>query len=164
MTQLSSRLLIFVAWAYSVLSIAGAWTFQLLGYAPCEMCYWQRDPHYVAIVIGAVALVTRRTWLAWLGALAAAITSGLGFYHTGVERQWWPGPTSCTGSADIGGLTPEELLNQLTAAPLVRCDEIPWRLSDLIPWEMLDITMANLNAVGSLAIGLAGLAAALKRG
>lgn len=161
--SLSPRTLIFFAWAFSVVSIAGAWTFQGLGYAPCQLCYWQRDPHYAAIVIGAVALLTRWYWLAWLGALAAATTSALGFYHTGVERQWWAGPTSCTGGGDISGLSPQELLDQLNAAPLVRCDEIPWRMSDAIPWDALDITMANLNAVGSFVIVFVWLAAALKR-
>ncbi|MCB1338377.1 MAG: disulfide bond formation protein B [Maritimibacter sp.] len=163
MTSLSARQLIFIAWGFSVLSIAGAWTFQSLGYAPCKLCYWQRDPHYAAIVIGAVALAARWYWLAWPGALMAAATSALGFYHSGVERQWWPGPTSCTGGGNISGISAEDLLTQLEAAPLVRCDEIPWRMSDMIPWDMLDITMANLNAVGSLLIVFVWLAAALKR-
>ncbi len=159
---LTRRNLIALAWAFSVLSIAGAWTFQLLGYAPCQLCYWQRNPHYAAIVIGLVALATRWYWLAWFGALAAAITSGIGAYHTGVERQWWSGPASCTGG-DVSGLSTEALLDRLTAAPLVRCDEIPWRMSDAIPWELLDITMANLNALGSFVIVFVWLAAARKR-
>ena len=163
LSLLTRRNLILLAWAFSVLSIAGAWTFQLLGYAPCEMCYWQRYPHYAAIAIGLVALATRWYWLAWVGALAAAITSGLGAYHTGVERHWWAGPASCTGG-DVSGLSTQDLLDQLTAAPLVRCDEIPWRMSDAIPWDLLDITMANLNALGSLVIIFVWLAAALKRG
>lgn len=155
--------LILLAWLYSVVSIAGAWTFQMLGYAPCQLCYWQRNPHYAAILIGLVAMATRWYWLAWFGALAAAITSGLGVYHTGVERHWWAGPTSCTGSG-VSGLSTEDLVSQLTAAPLVRCDEIPWRISDAIPWDVLDITMANLNAVGSFLIVFVWLAAALRRG
>ena len=159
---MTRRNLILFAWAFSVVSIAGAWTFQLLGYAPCQMCYWQRNPHYAAIAIGLIALVTRWYWLAWFGAAAAAITAGLGAFHTGVERHWWPGPASCTGS-DISGMSSQDLLEQLTAAPLVRCDEIPWRMSDAIPWDLLDITMANLNAVGSFVIVFVWLAAALKR-
>lgn len=155
------RLILF-AWLFSVLSIAGAWTFQSLGYAPCQLCYWQRNPHYAAIVIGLVAMGTRWYWLAWFGALSAAITSGIGVYHSGVERHWWPGPASCTGSG-VSGLSTEDLVNQLTAAPLVRCDEIPWRVSDLIPWDVLDITMANLNALGSFVIVFVWLAAALRR-
>lgn len=158
--RLTWRQLVLIATATSVAFIAGAWTFQGLGYAPCELCYTQRNPHYAAIGIGIVALVLGRRWLAWLGAAAAAATSAVGFYHSGVERHWWPGPTSCTGGGNVGALSPEELLRQLQSAPLVRCDEIPWRLSDLIPWDVLDITMANFNALGSLLLVFVWIAAA----
>ncbi|MCB1330884.1 MAG: disulfide bond formation protein B [Maritimibacter sp.] len=160
--MLTRRTLIFVAWAFSTLSIAGAWTFQLLGYAPCQLCYWQRGPHYAIIVIGFIALAARWYWLAWVGAVLAAATSAIGFYHSGVERHWWPGPASCTGSG-VSGLSTEDLVGQLTQAPLVRCDEIPWRMSDAIPLELLDITMANLNAIGSLVFVFVWIAAARMR-
>ncbi|GKY87932.1 disulfide bond formation protein B [Sinisalibacter aestuarii] len=160
MTRITTRQLILTATLISVASALGAWTFQAFGYEPCKLCYYQRYPHYTAVVIGVIALATRWTWLAWLGALAAATTSAIGFYHSGVERKWWEGPASCTGGGDISGLSPSELLNQINAAPLVRCDEIPWRLSDMIPWDALDFTMANFNAVGALVTALIWIAAA----
>lgn len=156
------RLILF-ATLYSVISIAGAWTFQAMGYEPCHLCYLQRYPHYAAIGIGALALALRLPWLAWAGALAAATTSGIGIYHTGVERKWWDGPASCTGGGNLGGVSVDDLLAQINEAPLIRCDEIPWRLSDLIPIDALDITMANLNAVGSALIVLVWIAAARQR-
>jgi len=161
--KLTWRQLVLIATATSALFILGAWTFQALGYAPCELCYLQRYPHYVAVPLGLVAVLTRQRWMAWGGALAAATTSGIGFYHSGVERHWWPGPTSCTGGGNLGSLTPDQLLQQLQSAPLVRCDEIPWRLSDLIPWDLLDITMANFNAIGSLVLVFVWIAAARRR-
>lgn len=160
MTSLSSRQLVLIATLTSVVFMAGAWTFEALGYTPCHLCYLQRYPHYAAIGIGAVAWLTRWRWLAWPGALAAATTSAIGFYHSGVERHWWPGPASCTGGAGIGNVSAEDLLNQLQQAPLVMCDQIPWRLSDLIPWHVLDITMANANALGSLVLVFIWIAAA----
>ena len=87
-------------------------------------------------------------------------TSAVGVYHTGVERKWWAGPTSCTGGGDISNLSPADLLNQINAAPMVRCDEIPWLLSDLIPWDVLNLSMANFNAVGALVTALIWIAAA----
>jgi disulfide bond formation protein DsbB len=159
MTNLTSRQLILVATLVSVVSVLGAWMFQALGYKPCQLCFYQRYPHYAAIGIGAVALLTRRRWLAWPGALAAATTSAIGFYHSGVERKWWDGPASCTGG-DISSLTPAELIERLNATPLVRCDDIPWRLSDAIPWQALDITMANANALGALVTAVIWIVAA----
>ena len=35
--------------------LAGAWGSQLLGLAPCEMCHWQRWPHYAAVAVAALA-------------------------------------------------------------------------------------------------------------
>jgi disulfide bond formation protein DsbB len=158
--SLGWRQLVALATAVSVVSVLGAWTFEGLGYTPCELCYLQRYPHYAAIPIGVAALIFGWRWLAWPGALAAAATSAVGFYHTGVERHWWAGPASCTGGGEVANLSPAELLQQLQQAPLVRCDEIPWRLSDAIPWDALDLTMANFNAVGALVTALVWIAAA----
>ncbi|MGR3433482.1 MAG: disulfide bond formation protein B, partial [Shimia sp.] len=32
--------------------LGGAFFFQMLGYAPCAMCLWQRYPHVIAIGAG----------------------------------------------------------------------------------------------------------------
>lgn len=123
----------------SLALILGAWFFQyVLGIMPCQMCYWQRWPHMAAVVIGALAL-TRFPWLAPAGAVAAAITSGLGMYHTGVERKWWQGPQSCSGGAeDMSSMTGSELLS-FDAPALVMCDEVAW--------AMFGLSMASWNAI-----------------
>ncbi|MBO9435979.1 disulfide bond formation protein B [Ruegeria sp. R13_0] len=132
--------------------LLGAWGFQHIGgLAPCKMCIWQRYPHVVAVVIGALALMLPKlNPLPLIGALAAIITAGIGFFHAGVEQGWWEGPSTCT-SGDIGGLSAEELMNQIMAAPLVRCDEIPW--------EMFGLSMAGWNAAISAVLVLLWLAA-----
>ncbi len=84
--------------------------------------------------------------MAWMGAIAALTASVIGFYHVGVEQGWWEGPTSCTSSG-TENLSAEELLNQILAAPLVRCDDIAWQLAG--------ISMAGWNAIISL--GLAAI-------
>lgn len=151
MKTLNWKTLVLLATVASAVVLGGAFVFQALGYAPCKMCIWQRYPHGVAIAVGALALLTARKGLAWIGALAAATTSGIGFYHSGVERKLWAGPSSCTG-ASTEGLTPAELMDQIMGAPLIRCDEIPW--------ELFGVTMANLNAVGSLVIAVVWVMAA----
>ncbi len=132
--------------------LLGAWGFQHIGgLAPCKMCIWQRYPHVAAVVIGALALVLPKlNPLPLIGALAAFITAGIGFFHAGVEQGWWEGPSTCT-SGDIGGLSAEELMNQIMAAPLVRCDEIPW--------DMFGLSMAGWNAAISAVLVLLWLAA-----
>jgi disulfide bond formation protein DsbB len=146
------RVLILAAAAGSAAMMLGALGFQFIGeMPPCKLCYWQRYPHVAAIGIGVLALMLPSSALLYLGALAALTTAGIGIYHSGVERGFWEGPTTCTSGA-IGGLTPEQLLEQIMGAPLVRCDEVPW--------EMLGLSMASWNAVASLGLACVWIAAA----
>jgi disulfide bond formation protein DsbB len=131
--------------------LGGAFVFQYFGYAPCKLCLWQRWPHAAAVMIGAVALVIGGRLLPVLGGLAALTTAGLGLYHTGIERRWWQGPTTCT-SGSIEGVDPEALLEQILAAPIVRCDEVAWQL--------MGLSMASWNAVVSLVLVFIWIAAA----
>lgn len=144
--------LILMAAGGSAALLLGAFGFQYLGdMPPCKMCYWQRYPHGAAIGIGALALILSGSALPYLGALAALSTSAIGAFHAGVEQGWWEGPSTCT-SGPVTGLTPEQLMEQIMAAPLVRCDEIPW--------EMFGLSMAGWNAVISLSLALVWFAAA----
>lgn len=133
-----------LAAAGSAATLLAAFGFQHLGgLVPCPLCIWQRWPHAAAIVLGGAALAFGWRPAAAAGALAMLVGAGLGFFHAGVEQGWWRGPSTCS-AAPIGGLTPEQLLAQIMAAPLVRCDEIPWSL--------MGLSMAGWNAVLSLAL------------
>jgi len=127
--------------------LLGAFGFQYFGYAPCKLCLWQRWPHGAAIVAGLMALLL--PWALWLlvGALSALTTAGIGIYHTGVEKGWWEGPSSCSGTGDgLAGLSGADLLSTENAAPIVMCDEVAWALGGL--------SMASWNALLSLALAM----------
>ena len=125
--------------------LMGAWFFQYgLGMAPCPMCLWQRWPHMVAVGLGAVLWLVPAPVLALLGALAAATSGGIGVYHTGVERGWFPGPTACSGGGNLLGQSIDDILNLDQVARVVRCDEVPW--------EMLGLSMASWNAAFSFVL------------
>ena len=131
--------------------LAAAYIFQAFGYAPCQMCYWQRWPHFAALGIGVAAIfIPARIW-PYLGALAAATTSGIGLYHTGVERDWWQGPTSCTG----GALDLTSDLLSTTGPRLILCDQVSW--------ELFTLSMASWNALFSAVLVLVWLAAARQK-
>jgi disulfide bond formation protein DsbB len=141
---MTRRTLILLASGGSLAMLLAAWGFQYLGgLAPCAMCLWQRWPHAVAVALGATGMVVSSALVPLAGALAALTTAGIGVYHTGVERAWWQGPSTCT-SGDIGGLSSSELLDQILAAPLVRCDEVAW--------DFLGLSMASWNALVSLGL------------
>ena len=126
--------------------LGGALGSQYLGgLHPCEMCYWQRWPHGVAILLAALAFTApaqsqRARTLTLLSALAIAISGAIGVYHAGVEAKIFEGFTTCTANAT--GATTAELLKQITHAPLVRCDQVQFRF--------LGISMAGWNAILSL--------------
>lgn len=139
---MTRNLMITLSAGGSAALLAGAFLFQAFGYPPCAMCLWQRWPHVAAILIGLLALRFSGRVLPALGALAAATTSGLGLFHTGVERDWWEGPSSCTGVSSLEGLSGADLLS-ITGPRVVMCDQVSW--------EFLTLSMASWNAIGSFA-------------
>ena len=153
---MSRNLLILLAAAGSAALLAGAFAFQYIGgLAPCHLCLQQRYPHGAAVLIGVLALLIPAGLLGrllpWAGALAALTTAGLGAYHTGVERHWWEGPTTCT-SGSITGLSAKDLLAQIQAAPVIKCDQVAW--------EMFTLSMASWNMLASLTLAVIWVMAA----
>ncbi len=147
--------LIGIATLGSLVLMGSVYFFQhVLGYAPCKMCLWQRWPHAVAIGIGIIALALRDARLAIFGALAALTTSAIGFYHAGVEQKWWEGPTTCTSSG-TQGVSAEDLLSQILAAPIARCDEIAW--------DFIGVSMAGWNGIISLFLAVIWIVAFVRR-
>ncbi|MFM6852559.1 MAG: disulfide bond formation protein B [Sphingopyxis sp.] len=140
------------ALALPVVALATALTSQhAFGLAPCEMCHWQRWPHYAALSPAVLAFILpgmamRRTLVA-LAAFLVAISGVIGLYHAGVEYHLWAGLTTCSGGA---GRTMADIM----AAPLTRCDAPAFTL--------FGISMAGYNALFSLCG--AGVVAWLLRG
>jgi disulfide bond formation protein DsbB len=115
------------------------------GLHPCEMCYWQRWPHGAAILLAGLAFTApsasqRARMLTMLAALAIAVSGAIGVYHAGVEIGVFEGITTCTAMA-TGGTT-EDLLRQITQAPIIRCDQVQF--------SFFGISMAGWNAILSL--------------
>lgn len=145
--------LMLLAAAGSLALLLGAFGFQLLGYAPCKLCIWQRWPHGAAIGAGALVLAMGPLFLLGVaGFLGALTTSGIGVYHTGIERGWWAGPADCTGAGDsLAGMSGTDLLSVDVPVDIVMCDEVAW--------AFLGLSMASWNALISFGLALIWLAA-----
>lgn len=148
------RLGVLAALGSAGLLAAALWFQHVAGMPPCALCIWQRWPHGAAIALGALLVLTGWRLAALGGAGAMLAGAGIGLYHAGVEQGWWQGPAACSAQ-DISGLSTEDLMARIMAAPIVRCDEIPW--------ELLGISMAGWNALLSLALGGVWIAAAVAR-
>lgn len=152
--------LIIARWIALLLPLAligGALGSQFFGHlVPCEMCMWQRYPHYAAIGVAILAFVVpdrRATYaLVAIAALLIGASGVIGVLHAGVEYKWWPGFTPCT-AAFKPGATGMEMIEMLRHAPLVRCDTAQWTL--------FGISLAGFNAILSItgALAILGLMA-----
>jgi disulfide bond formation protein DsbB len=151
------RLVQFARWIALLLPaslLAGALGSEKLGgLVPCEMCHWQRWPHYFALAVAALSFAARGQpaghLMVALAAAAIAVSGAIGVYHAGVELGIFQGLTACTST--VQGTNPDELLKSILATPLVRCDQVQF--------SFLGISMAGWNAV--LSLGGAAIIAAL---
>jgi len=155
---LTRRQWIALAGLGSAMILGTAFGFQYLGgLAPCAMCLWQRWPHAAAIFLGAVGAAVPSVWIALLGALSMFGNAGIALFHTGVERDWWEGPTSCSGGGGggVSDMSIDDLLNPEIGAGIVMCDEVAW--------QMFGLSMASWNGLACLALAAIWLIAARSR-
>jgi len=116
------------------------------GLFPCEMCHWQRWPHYAAVGLALLAFapkgaVDRGRSFVWLAALAILISGLIGVYHAGVELKIFPGLTQCSTIGSAGSNA--QILSDIMSKPLVLCDQVQF--------SFLGVSMAGWNAIISIA-------------
>ena len=137
-------------------TIAGAWVFEYLGYAPCDLCLKQRWAYYagvpLALATAVLAPSNQTIAKAGLGLLALLWLGSVvfGVYHSGVEWKWWPGPSTCGAQAGFSGGLPD------LSRPVILCDKAAIRI--------LGLSLAGWNAVISLGLALLALAGLRRQG
>lgn len=152
-----------VALVASASLLATAHAFETFGKLyPCTLCLKQREVLWVAGTVALVALAARYSpWAAKLrqpfDLLLAAVflyAAGLAAFHAGVEWKWWPGPTTCSGGtvAAAGDLV-----------AMLKGDKIKPPACDKAAWVFLGLSMAGWNALISLGLSGASLAAGLRK-
>ena len=144
-------------------TIGGAWLFQAVGFAPCELCLTERIPYYIGVPVAAATLMfALRKWRRLMLAgfillfLIFAFSAGFGIYHAGVEWHFWQGPTACTGSTMTKASSMQDFLHQLQTQKVVRCDAVAIRI--------LGLSLAGWNAVISAVLAITAMWGARKAG
>ena len=137
-----------LALAIPALLLGGAYISEyVFGMHPCEMCWWQRWPHFAAVALALLSFaVPLRVLCTGLAALAMLVSGLIGLFHAGVEYGWWEGVTKCASIPHAGG---GSAMDAILATPLIRCDTAQWTL--------LGVSLAGFNFIISCAAGIAAL-------
>ena len=118
------------------------------GALPCDLCITQRWFHgaiiaysFVIILINKKTLISKKLLL--LGGAIFWLSSSLaGFYHFGIEMNFWTGPDGCSSNIEFSKDTLTYLLNK---SP-IKCDEIMF--------ELFGLSLAGWNALASFFVFL----------
>ncbi|MDD7909329.1 MULTISPECIES: disulfide bond formation protein B [Pseudovibrio] len=144
----------------SILALAMAWSFQLAGYLPCQLCLAQRVPYYIAAVLALAALgfafTERFRWMTSLLLLVCAglfvYGGGIGIYQAGAEWEFWLGPNDCGGPvSSINDAS--NMLTALSETRVVSCSVPAIRI--------LGLSFAGLNTLYSIGITFVALCGVL---
>lgn len=131
----------------SVAALAFAYTAQFgFNLLPCHLCYEERKPYWVNIVLGIFAFffaARKPRWtfyLLLLAGLSFFVDAATALFHVGTEQDWWKGLESCggDGAAPPAGMSIEELQKYFANRPIVNCG---------VPTRLLGISMAAYNMV-----------------
>ena len=131
--------------------VGGALGFQYIGgYIPCALCLLQRQPYYYAIPIALLgtisAMVGLPNWITRALILAAGIlmlvTAGMGVYHAGVEWHFWPGPATCSTTANSMTGNAGDLLTELNTIKGPSCTDAALRV--------LGLSFAGWNVIAGI--------------
>ena len=116
------------------------------GYQPCSLCIQQRYPHVLIVVLCLIIFTLKKkiSTIYVLNILLIGISIILAFYHVGVENNIFLGPESCAPYDLSKNLdkSPEVLLNEILAKPMISCNTVSW--------SFLNLSMASWNLIFSL--------------
>lgn len=147
-----SKNYLFLALFSSILALISAYISQyIFGFEPCILCYHQRKPFFIIIIISLIFLLIKKLknyqkFGAILCAFTFLINAGIAFYHSGVEIKIFSGPDSCSSTNFDNINDVEQLRLAMLATKAIRCDEPQF--------YFLNLTMANWNFIYCLGLGL----------
>lgn len=113
---------------------------------PCSLCIYERYVYGVLAALSVLYYFIQNRKIIYLQFIALIVGVALSFYHVGVESHWWKGLESCSGSFNLSftdKMTTQQkvdvLRQKLSNAPVVRCDEVNWRVFGISAtiWNLL---------------------------
>lgn len=131
------------------------------GFIPCALCLLQREPYYAAIPVALIAALS--SYMTWPGCVSRGLLAIVGLlmlyglvlsaYHSGVEWQFWAGPTDCAAGAASVPTDVGSLLGDIDAQRAPSCDMAAGRF--------LGLSFAGWNVVATAVLAYGAFRAAL---
>ena len=117
---------------------------------PCELCMYQRWPYFILVPSGILILLIKdKKKLFFIFSsisLVLLFSVSIAIYHSGIEKSFWSGFSTCPSLTNINTNSIDELRKKILETPIIRCD--------VISWKIYNFSLSNLNFILSLSLFL----------
>ena len=148
MFKQSNNIFLIIIFAIISLAIISALIIQYwLGVEPCQLCFYQRIPYFLAIPLIVKIFFFKKyekitLFILFLIFIASAV---LAFYHFGIEQGFFSESFVCKVGDLSGTLSKEQLLEQLNKNS-ISCKEVSFRV--------LGLSLATINTILSIILSV----------
>ena len=148
MFKQSNNIFLIIIFAIISLAIISALIIQYwLGVEPCQLCFYQRIPYFLAIPLIVKIFFFKKyekitLFILFLIFIASAV---LAFYHFGIEQGFFSESFVCKVGDLSGTLSKEQLLEQLNKNS-ISCKDVSFRV--------LGLSLATINTILSIILSV----------
>ena len=130
----------FISFIIAIFALLFAFYLQyILGYEPCKLCMYQRYVYILVILLSLLGFFLHKNKLIpILLIILFIIVTSIGFWHLGIEQQWWAASLECSGITENIGSLKEELKN-INKRPVAACDQVSPKFLNitLVQWSFI---------------------------
>tara|TARA_B100000700_G_scaffold33541_1_gene32198 strand:- start:977 stop:1486 length:510 start_codon:yes stop_codon:yes gene_type:complete len=137
----------FISFIIAIFALLFAFYLQyILGYEPCKLCMYQRYVYILVILLSLLGLFLHKNKLIpILLIILFIIVTSIGFWHLGIEQQWWAASLECSGITENIGSLKEELKN-INKRPVAACDQVSPKFLNitLVQWSFIYALVSSI--------------------
>ena len=148
MNQIKNKSALNLILFFSLFVILAAYFIEyVLGHKPCSLCFAERIPYLLSILLIILTMVLKKFEKITLILLSLLFIFGtlVSFYHFGIEQGLFSESFICNIIGNSENLSKEDLLEQIKQSP-VSCKDVTFRIFGL--------SLATINTVISLALSV----------
>ena len=148
MEQIKTKSVLNLIMLFSFFAIASAYFIEhVLGHKPCNLCFIERIPYLLSIIIIILTLVLKKFEKTVLALLSLIFMFGtiVSFYHFGIEQGFIAESSVCDLGSKNGNLSKDDLLKELQQRP-ISCKDVSFRIFGL--------SLATINTIISFILSI----------